>query len=683
MASIDREQLGEWLSAYLDGELTAEESARVVQLLRDDAQARQMLAEMQALSEMVGALPRRSAPDSILEDVQRHMERDELIGDSDEAAGPVAGGGFRLRHLATAAMIGLVFIGGVWVYTTVTRQGGAWDRVVFEPPPAGDQPEMMDEPLTAPAGETGAATKDRSAGGPVVGRGAVEDGAAERERTTAATRSAPPPTASPARKADATVAGREVATGDEAAAGLRMGGVASKETDAGDAMRTEARDMIASGRGAPGDATPVIGHLRTLGYLGDDEDPAEKKYLTAVASRAQLDQKLAAEVPPAEIIAHDFNLEGNSIQLALGESVAVEEVNRQLRAYLAERDVVDLRDEPPAAGDILAGQAFYFDGAAGQNYEGAAQRQLIVRLPAEEVSSLVDELAGRVASDDAAEMQVGPIVARGRRGVTALARQVAGEDVEEAVEAVAAEYGVTAGFAVDAEAADEDDASAGFAGGVASEAEQIDALIGMLGLKTKKDAAQGDAPPQESKAVAQEVGTGEVAPPSAEAAPQTPASAAATSASTAEPQSKPEGKQEAPSETEPRQRSLTQRRLAMLEKSAASEGEQKDEEQTIIGADAMKALDDKPAAADGAATLVTRDSEIQTGIRFGAHVQPEAPRRGVARAQSSRGLVTFVIRLMAAPADADPPAGAEGEAAGQPDSAVPARSPQGPPPENP
>ena len=62
MSDIDREQLGEWLSAYLDGELSEEQTTVVERLLREDASARQSLDALRRASELVPSLPRHAAP---------------------------------------------------------------------------------------------------------------------------------------------------------------------------------------------------------------------------------------------------------------------------------------------------------------------------------------------------------------------------------------------------------------------------------------------------------------------------------------------------------------------------------------------------------------------------------------------------------------------------------------------
>ncbi|MHC4066008.1 MAG: anti-sigma factor family protein, partial [Planctomycetota bacterium] len=65
MASIDRDKLGEYLSAYLDGELGEPERAALERLLARNRQARTQLEELRQTVELVRGLPRRAAPASL------------------------------------------------------------------------------------------------------------------------------------------------------------------------------------------------------------------------------------------------------------------------------------------------------------------------------------------------------------------------------------------------------------------------------------------------------------------------------------------------------------------------------------------------------------------------------------------------------------------------------------------
>ncbi len=115
MADVDREELGALLSAYLDGEVTAEEAGLVERVIAENEAARQLLEELRGTAQLVSSLPVHAAPKSIAEDLQFHAERSELLGDPDEA--PQIGGPGRLSslsRLAVAAMLAVIVLGGWW-----------------------------------------------------------------------------------------------------------------------------------------------------------------------------------------------------------------------------------------------------------------------------------------------------------------------------------------------------------------------------------------------------------------------------------------------------------------------------------------------------------------------------------------------------------------------------------------
>lgn len=63
----------EMLSAYLDGQLTGEERARVERLLEEDGEARHLLEELREVSRAVSTLPRESLPDDFASQVEASL----------------------------------------------------------------------------------------------------------------------------------------------------------------------------------------------------------------------------------------------------------------------------------------------------------------------------------------------------------------------------------------------------------------------------------------------------------------------------------------------------------------------------------------------------------------------------------------------------------------------------------
>lgn len=128
MAQIDRQQLGEMLSAYLDGQLDEKETRRIERVLADDAEARVLLGELRATVAVIGSLPRHPAPDSIQDDLRLLLERNELLGEPTQSPtardrrGPSAG-----RWLSMAAMVGLVTVAGAYFLRD-------WDAIPVDGP---------------------------------------------------------------------------------------------------------------------------------------------------------------------------------------------------------------------------------------------------------------------------------------------------------------------------------------------------------------------------------------------------------------------------------------------------------------------------------------------------------------------------------------------------------------------
>lgn len=125
MARIDRDKLGEQLSAYFDGELNDEDRAAVEAALRGDPSARAELARLRETGHAVGELPRHEAPGSLAADVMATIERGDLLGD---AAPSSTKHGWSRRSLsallATAAMITVAITVGLWgISQSETKRG--------------------------------------------------------------------------------------------------------------------------------------------------------------------------------------------------------------------------------------------------------------------------------------------------------------------------------------------------------------------------------------------------------------------------------------------------------------------------------------------------------------------------------------------------------------------------------
>lgn len=114
----------ELLNSYIDGELTERHHIEVQRLISHDAQVAQRLRELQKCKVLVGSLPRAEAPADMLERIESSLETGAIPAqrsahfDEREGARHLLG----RKVLAAAAMIGLVAVLGVVVYTIVVPE---------------------------------------------------------------------------------------------------------------------------------------------------------------------------------------------------------------------------------------------------------------------------------------------------------------------------------------------------------------------------------------------------------------------------------------------------------------------------------------------------------------------------------------------------------------------------------
>lgn len=188
---MNHEQLGEWLSAYLDGELTEGETVIIERALEEDAGARALLEELRRSASVVSSLPRHRAPASILEDVRFQVERAELLDDARESIPqPISRSPRPAMRWAMAATVGFAAVGAMWMMVDQHQRPGV-DSSMAE-----SQGVRAVLPMEEAAPATHVATAERSsraAGGKakgvpderIVGRGSVTSDALSIEKVTA------------------------------------------------------------------------------------------------------------------------------------------------------------------------------------------------------------------------------------------------------------------------------------------------------------------------------------------------------------------------------------------------------------------------------------------------------------------------------------------------------------------
>ena len=127
--SSRKDNLRELLSAYLDGQVTEDEAREVEAALQRDPDLAAGLAALRGVRDLLGRLPKASAPAGLAERVLAQVERERLLSGPDEHAGPPASGW--PGRLAAAAVI-LIAV-GVGMFVVIKLSTPSWLEKVPTP----------------------------------------------------------------------------------------------------------------------------------------------------------------------------------------------------------------------------------------------------------------------------------------------------------------------------------------------------------------------------------------------------------------------------------------------------------------------------------------------------------------------------------------------------------------------
>ena len=107
MNHIDRPELEELLSAYIDDELSERQRTEVKRLIEHDAEAAKELRYLEKQKQLLAALPAASVPRDMLGKVKTAVERKRTLDDAGRVKARAIGSRrlYARRVLATAAMI--------------------------------------------------------------------------------------------------------------------------------------------------------------------------------------------------------------------------------------------------------------------------------------------------------------------------------------------------------------------------------------------------------------------------------------------------------------------------------------------------------------------------------------------------------------------------------------------------
>ena len=385
MNDVNREELSELLSGYLDAELNDDDVAVVERVLLKDQDARKLLEELRQMVHVVGALPRHDAPPSIAEDIAAHMERSELLGDADalESVSGPKGRSPWSTLLSMAAGIAVVASGVLW-YTSDPGMEPAGHVVVSTFKPA-------DNESSAFRGESPKESRDD------VGLKKT----ASLETTS--------------------VGGKVLREGDssvstKASPERRSSRLARKNRARGFAGSTDARSDLPA---VPVNVIPRVD---------------QKKLLAA----ANVEQILAAGARVSHLREHSFGNEEWQLAIPARDGEESGEFARRLVGALRSRNVVNAATSADETRlSEISKNGFFLQGASGVNYRDERQEQILVYVTASDRDAILDEIGQWSEFTNEVELRVGPIRLRGLDKVRdALGGKVVSRADEPPVDAV-------------------------------------------------------------------------------------------------------------------------------------------------------------------------------------------------------------------------------------------------------
>ena len=382
MLPDDRDKLGEQLSAYLDGELSAAESAEIERLVATDPEARELLDALRRTVESVRELPRLAAPDQLFNGLTDRIERAQLLNGVPEAT-DVAGGGrwSRWGLVASAAVVVLAVGGGFWAFHEMTDSISRRERRLA----------LLEEkaPDWAPTD-----TPDAAPGETMPEKGGV---ARQRTRRDVITDSEEP--------ADDFATGRSE---------VRLG------------AKVELERVGAPDEGAVGRSEAANEALAPLDYgvqstaerlVLERASTAERKPIAAGAAtpvyplETPLEEKLRQGIDGRGVREHRFANEAMRLDVSFASAGDRDRAQTQMNAFMLENSIQPLERTIADDTDAVPPSAtFFVEGRPHLNFgESPDGAQVLVRLQAPELDAMVEQM--QVSADVGMRLAVGDIVA--------------------------------------------------------------------------------------------------------------------------------------------------------------------------------------------------------------------------------------------------------------------------------
>lgn len=442
MSPVNRDNLDELLSAYLDGELTETERAEVDALLKQDVSVRRRLEALQGTVELISALPRRSAPPSLMEDVMSRLERDELLEDLNTSRPRRGWQRPWLSVLASAALVAICVSGAWYIFQAPARsREHSSPAVAVHTSPATPVPERASSEAEAPMAREGVvadglAAKPKSLSTDDVSkslrRPAARPGAAVMDRSHV----------SRAEKRGAKDADKRGAVDGQIAETVDRTARRNESDRAAGATPSRERgdeDLTAESRlesiGYVSGATTATAEAPVPAVPASSAGIPESTFAGAVAdmwergmselrrfsddSRATVDQKLADGASPTDVVHHPFANEKAQVQVAFATEAARQAAAERLARILDEQAVPEVRQTAflnflglaPALGRT---SPFFVLGQPTVNFTDAREQQILVRVAPQHVEQLLDAVLTSAGAERDVTVRVGSAAARGR-----------------------------------------------------------------------------------------------------------------------------------------------------------------------------------------------------------------------------------------------------------------------------
>lgn len=130
MSQMDKLYIEELLNGYIDDELTDRERTEVKRLIKHDRVIAEELAQLQKIRQLLGAVPIETAPEGLLDDVKRSLERQFILKDLSKDSAAAAGARhLLLRRVLTAAAMLILPLGVLaWVVFGIIMPEPAPDK---------------------------------------------------------------------------------------------------------------------------------------------------------------------------------------------------------------------------------------------------------------------------------------------------------------------------------------------------------------------------------------------------------------------------------------------------------------------------------------------------------------------------------------------------------------------------